>query len=321
MEFLLNLRTMKNMSNSIFIHESALKRKKDFDYEQVNVKKTPQWTYTDSTIKDFSKVLLRLESTNHCNFECTFCPHPTMERDKGFMDEDMVYKLIQEAGQLGFKMLDLRNFGEPIIDRRLAKFAKYAREVGFETIYIHTNGHLINAKMLDDWGKNGITDVLISLSPKGEFSQTRPGINVDKFFNNIEKLINDKPDCLNILKVDYIKTGMSSIEEETEFFEWLHRLGIPKRIDISLHNWAVGEDNSHYTCHRLWSSITVLWDGTVALCCLDYEGDYVLGDTKTQSISEIINSDLYREIRSNHLNGKFLSKCASCDMPKQKDVL
>lgn len=309
------------MTNSIFIHESAIKRRKDFSYENVDVTLTPNWSYQDNEIKDFSKVLLRLESTNHCNFECTFCPHPTMERAKGFLDEELTYKLIKEAGELGFKMLDLRNFGEPVIDKRLPKFAKYAREVGFETIYIHTNGHLISKKIVDDWGKSGITDVLISISPKKEFAETRPGINVDKYFSNIEKMVSDKPDCINILKVDYIKTGMSSKEEEEEFFAWLHKLGIPKRIDISLHNWAVGQDDSHYTCHRLWSSITVLVDGTVALCCLDYEGDYVLGDTKTQTIKEIINSDLYKEIRSNHLNGKFLSKCASCDMPKQKDVL
>jgi MoaA/NifB/PqqE/SkfB family radical SAM enzyme len=315
---------MTNTTNSVFIHESALFRRKDFTYEDVNAQYPPKWddqNFTaDGILKSFDKVLLRLESTNHCNFKCTFCPHPIMTREKGFMDENMVYRLLEEAGQMGFKMLDLRNFGEPIVDKRIADFAKHGKLNGFETIYIHTNGHLLTKEKLDKWGESGITNAIISLSPKGEFAQTRPGINVDKFFNNLEKLIKDDPLYLDILSVDYIKTGMSTKEQEKEFFDWMTSTGLKKRMSIELHNWAVGEDTSHYRCHRLWSSITVLWNGLVALCCLDYEGDYVLGDMNTQTLKELVNNDLYVQIRKNHANGKFLSKCASCDMPKQKDL-
>jgi uncharacterized radical SAM superfamily Fe-S cluster-containing enzyme len=49
--------------------------------------------------------------------------------------------------------LDLRNFGEPLMDRRLADFAKHARQSGFSKIYIHTNGHPLTQKRLDDWGR------------------------------------------------------------------------------------------------------------------------------------------------------------------------
>jgi MoaA/NifB/PqqE/SkfB family radical SAM enzyme len=312
------------MGNSVFIHESALTRRKDFTFEQVDAKYPPTWNHErdtpDGVLKSFDKVLLRLESTNHCNFACTFCPHPTMTREKGFMDEDMVYSMLTEAGQMGFKMLDLRNFGEPLMDRRLADFAKHARQSGFSKIYIHTNGHPLTKARLDAWGEAGITDVNLSLSPKGEFAQTRPGIPVDKFFANIEKLVADKPEHMNILSVDYIRTGMSTPEQEKEFVDWLINLGIPKRIDIELHNWAVGEDDSHYRCHRLWSSVTVLWNGLVSLCCLDYDGDYILGDMNNTSLKELINSEVYVNIRKNHAEGKFLAKCATCDMPKQKDL-
>lgn len=306
--------------NSVFIHESAIKRRTDFVYEEVNAKSAANWKYDSAQVTNFDQMLLRLESTNHCNFACTFCPHPTMERDKGFMDEQMIKTIIDDASELGFKMLDLRNFGEPLMDKRLPEFAAYARDKGFNKIYIHTNGWPLRADRLDAWGKAGITEVNLSLSPKAEFAETRPGIPVEKYFANIEKLVADKPEYLHILSIDYIKTGLSSPDQEQEFVEWLNNLGLPKRIDISLHNWAVGEDDSNYRCHRLWSSVTVLWDGSVALCCLDYEGDYKLGDLKQITLKELVNNSVYTEIRQNHLDGKFLSKCASCDMPKQKDV-
>jgi len=310
--------------SSVFIQESAIKRRTDFTFEQVDAKYPPRWNTKrnseDGILREFDDVLLRLESTNHCNFSCTFCPHPTMTREKGFMDEAMVHRMLEEAGELGFKMLDLRNFGEPIIDKRLGKFAHYAREQGFKKIYIHTNGHLLNEARLDDWGRNGITDVNLSLSPKREFSETRPNVNVDKFFKNLEELSKANTTYWNILSVDYIRTGLSTPEEEKEFVDWLKEFNIPKRIDISLHNWAVGEDTTHYRCHRLWSSVTVLWNGLVSLCCLDYEGDYILGNLNHASLKEVINNETYVEIRKNHAEGKFLAKCASCDMPKQKDL-
>ena len=309
---------------SVFIHQQALSRKKNYEYEKVEAQTPPNWDIErfnpNGIVSDFSSVLLRLESTNHCNFACTFCPHPTMTREKGFMDEEMVYKMLTEAGQMGFKMLDLRNFGEPLMDKRLPDFANYARQSGFTKIYIHTNGHPLTKARLDAWGEAGITDVNLSLSPKGEFAQTRPGIPVEKFFANIEKLVDDKPEHMNILSVDYIRTGMSTPEQEKEFVDWLITLGIPKRIEIELHNWAVGEKSINLLCHRLWSSVTVLWNGLVSLCCLDYEGDYILGDLNRENLKQIVNNKLYIEIRSKHASGFFLSKCASCDMVKQKDL-
>lgn len=310
--------------DKVFIHESAIKRRKDFEYERVDALTPPIWdSKRDSgtgEITDFTNVLLRLESTNHCNFACTFCPHPTMERPKGFMNETLISSLLSEAGSLGFKMLDLRNFGEPLMDRRLSNFAAAARDVGFSKIYIHTNGHPLRKKNLEEWGESGITDVNLSLSPKREFAATRPGVNVDKFFANIETLMSSSPDHAGILSADYIRSGFSTQSEEEEFFSWLEDVGIKIRTEIELHNWAVGEEKTHYKCHRLWSSVTVLWDGRVSLCCLDYEGDYILGDTNQSSLTTIINGETYKEIRRNHASGNFLSKCASCDMPRQKDL-
>lgn len=312
--------------SKVFIHETAVLRKRDFNFVQVKAKPPSTWEPSsipsDGILKDFSSTLLRLESTNHCNFACSFCPHPTMERKKGFMDELTIHKLLDEAGSLGFKMLDLRNFGEPIMDKRLASFAAYARSVGFTKIYIHTNGHLLTPQRLDQWGESGITEVNLSLSPKREFSETRPGINIEKYFKNLEELVLAKPTYLPILNIDYINTGLSTNEEIKDFESWLSQFGLVKRIDIKLHNWAVGEEQDNYYCHRLWSSVTVLWNGEVSLCCLDYEGDYklgLLGGDSKETLSSIINSSTYIEIRKNHLQGKFLEKCAGCDMPRSKD--
>lgn len=289
-------------------------------YVKVNLKNSDKQEFTEDSISDFSKVLLRIESTNNCNFKCSFCPHPKMKRTKGFMDDLLYYSVINQASDLGFKMLDLRNFGEPILDKRLGDFASHANKKGLDRIYIHTNGYGLTEKILNKWGEGGITDVNISLSPKREFGLSRPGVNVDRMFSGIEKVMNSNSPWKHILSVDYIKTNESTEEEQTEFINWLDKLKLPKRIDIDLHNWAEGGVVSSYSqCHRLWTSFTVLWDGKVSLCCLDYEGDVIIGDLKEQSLKHVINCEKYKEIRSNHIKGLFLEKCSNCDMVQRKD--
>jgi radical SAM protein with 4Fe4S-binding SPASM domain len=265
-------------------------------------------------------LLLRMESTNHCNFRCVFCPHPTMKRSKGFMAENLYYSVIDQAADLGFQKLDLRNFGEPILDKRLGRLARYAFDKGLNKIYIHTNGYGLNRKKLDQWGLAGITDANISLSPKREFANSRPGTNVERLFSGLEKLMESDSGWKHILSVDYIRTGLSTMEEEQEFFDWLKKFNLIKRIDIDLHNWAEGKTNLSRQCHRLWTSVTVLWDGRVALCCLDYEGEVQIGDLNKTSLKEVINNDFYRQIRKNHINGLFLEKCSKCDMAEVKDL-
>ena len=98
------------------------------------------------------------------------------------------------------------------------------------------------------------------------------------------------------------------------------KFNLIKRIDIELHNWAEGAANTFRQCHRLWTSVTVLWDGRVSLCCLDYEGEIEMGNVNNQTLQEIINGRLYQEVRQNHINGLFLDKCYRCDMPDIKDM-
>lgn len=289
-------------------------------FKKVNLIDKKEQEFNSDVMYDYKRMLLRMESTNHCNFKCSFCPHPKMKRSKGFMEEDLYYDVIDQASSLGFEKLDLRNFGEPILDKRLPKMAKYAYDKGLNKIYIHTNGYGLREKTLNAWGESGITDVNISLSPRKEFAKSRPGINVDRMFGGLEKLMTSNSKWKHILSVDYIRTGLSTEEEEQKFFEWLKQYNLVKRIEIELHNWAEGSSKTHRQCHRLWTSITVLWDGKVPLCCLDYEGEIELGDLKKDSLKDIINSIKYKEIRKNHAQGLFLEKCYNCDMTEVKDL-
>jgi len=244
-----------------------------------------------------------------------------MERAKGFMPETFAYGVLKEASEMGIKKLDLRFMGEPILDKRLPKIASKARQFGFNQIYIHTNGYGLTPKLLNKWKENGITEAIISISPTREFTLTRPNKSATRFFSYMEDLLKYSID-LDIVKFDYIRTGISTPKEEEEFFNLFKKYNALDKVNnISLHNWGNGTTNKHFLCHRLWSSITVLWDGRISLCCLDSDGEYILGDLNEESLKDIVNSDLYINIRKNHTEGKFLDKCAKCDFPAQKEAM
>jgi radical SAM protein with 4Fe4S-binding SPASM domain len=289
------------------------------EFKKIELLNSEEQEFNSPTITDFKRLLLRLETTNNCNFKCNFCPHPDMKRKKGYMDEAVYRSVIDQAASLGVEKLDLRNFGEPILDKRLGDLARYANSKGLNKIYIHTNGYGLSKKILNRWGEGGITDVNISLSPKREFGMSRPGVNVEKMFSCLERVMKSDSPWKHILSVDYLRTGISSKEEEEEFFQWLKKYNLVKRIDIDLHNWAEGTASKFKQCHRLWTSVTVLWDGQVSLCCLDYEGEINLGNVLETPLKDIINSEAYRKIRHNHTQGLFLNKCAKCDMVEIKD--
>jgi hypothetical protein len=56
-------------------------------------------------------------------------------------------------------------------------------------------------------------------------------------------------------------------------------------------------------------------DGTVNVCCFDYEGQMLVGDLRTQGLGEILDGAPLRRIRALHASGRAdeLPLCAVCD--------
>ena len=70
------------------------------------------------------------------------------------------------------------------------------------------------------------------------------------------------------------------------------------------------------TCRALDTHVAILHDGRVVACCLDHNGQITLGHINEQSLSEILESPLARNIRegfSQHeLRHPFCQKCSFC---------
>ena len=89
------------------------------------------------------------------------------------------------------------------------------------------------------------------------------------------------------------------------------------------HNWVNArnyrkiQDKKLKSCGRPFNGpLQVQVDGTVNMCCFDFDGRLTLGDLKYQSLKEIFSSPLYKKISHYHKTGKFNGSgliCGRCD--------
>jgi len=62
--------------------------------------------------------------------------------------------------------------------------------------------------------------------------------------------------------------------------------------------------------------LNVLWNGDVILCCHDWNRNTILGNTETNTIKEIWNTDKFNKIRLNILRKRYkdIVSCKGCSL-------
>ena len=75
-------------------------------------------------------------------------------------------------------------------------------------------------------------------------------------------------------------------------------------------------DPNRYPCKVLWSSLVVLHDGNVAMCCVDTNEDQHMGNISDQTMKEIWKGTKFAEIRNLHscCDRKSISACDGCNV-------
>ena len=269
--------------------------------------------YLSTKVVDFNNVCLRVETTNRCNFKCTFCSHWKMKRSKGDMSSELYNKVIREASSLKIDKLEIRSIGEPLLDMHLEKRIDIAYNYGFRQIFFTTNGFLLTKERYLSLCQTKLSGIVLSLSPKQEFELTR-GVPFESVMNN---LIEIKKVKMKVpITISIITSGDSSNKEFLRLGYDLMKLGY-SWLRAPMHNWAQGEPESHDApCARLWDSFTVNWDGTVPLCCLDFNGAEIMGDVSKHTVLDIINSPSYKAMRKRHILNDHPIICKSCNYLK-----
>lgn len=261
----------------------------------------------------FKKIYV--EITNVCNLNCRFC-HGT-KRKKEFISLDNFKKLLEELK--GYtKYLYFHVMGEPLLHPMINELIDVAHEEGF-LINLTSNGYFIK-KIMDN--KN-VRQVNVSLHGFA----LENGKSLNDYFNDLfettDKMVQNGTYISYRLwaKSPFRKEIISKLEEkyhvaitENNNVKLSHNIFLEfdnEFIWPDLNNDYFSEDGSCLGCR---SHIGVLVDGTVVPCCLDSEGLIRLGNIYKQKLDDIINSELFINIKNGFLNNKKIHElCKHCN--------
>jgi hypothetical protein len=251
---------------------------------------------------------VRIETTNACNAKCVICPHRQMHRPVCNMGDELYEKIIDECSEYNCGTVHLHNFGEPLLDKKLAERVRYAKQKGIARVAIFSNGSLLTTDKINELIDAGLDQIKVSFdgATSEEFEKIRFPLKFDTIIENIKELVRIRNFKKSPLK---IKAACCSTSDKNETIRSLENC-VDGFSFGKVHNWSdSGMDHATKStirkpCSRVWQTFTVLSNGKVALCCLDYEGQVILGDLNEASIFEIWKNESYKKIRSLHKNAR-----------------
>lgn len=238
-----------------------------------------------------------IEITNTCNLDCHFCPkHQRKRRQLSAEEFDLLTDKVR--GKVCFLYFHL--MGEPLLHPLLPQFITMAREKGFKTV-LTSNGTLLHRAM-------NLLDTLphkVQLSLHSHESNARGELS--SYMEEVMTFATQaaaKGTCV-VLRL-WNQGGMDKENEQVMDYiaEYVPRPWKERpdgfRLCDNLYlefdrkfEWPSANASSakrEVFCKALLKQIGVLSDGSLVPCCLDHNGDVILGNLFHQSLEEILSS-------------------------------
>lgn len=286
--------------------------------------------------------VLFIDPSSACNFQCSFCPTGDRSlikdtgRYQGVLDFNLYKKIIDELELFSedIKVLRLYKDGEPLLNKNLARMIAYAKQSG-RVPYIDTttNGTLIDPDRMGAILKAGLDKINISVDGMNvdqykEF--TKFDFHFDRFVENIKWLYENKGSCEIVIKISReLITEPQQQEFYDTFGDYCDRIFIENfapcwpAFDIEERTgFKISQDTGIYqqpitytdTCPYIFYGMSVNAGGEVSACFLDWGRNLIVGDTRSQTLKEIWNSDEFNKLRIQHLEGMRMehSICSQC---------
>jgi hypothetical protein len=274
--------------------------------------------------------VIMIENTNCCNAQCVMCPREKLTRKPGFMDFGLFKKIIKEVSSARRKpVTHLHGFGEPLLDALLSERIKFAKTCGIKHTYIVTNASLLFPETSRKIINAGLDKMKISFYGTDEesYDATMRRLNFKVAFQNIKDFLKIRKEMKRKnpqLILQYLPHETNNAK--TEEFRVLWCSLIDKNVGdclnlSSLHNYGGGRTYNRVgekivsICFYPWTAMSVLCDGRVVTCCMDYNGVQAMGDLNFQSVKEIWNGPVLSAIRGKfgNLDYSGFPACLCCD--------
>ena len=276
-------------------------------------------------------ISLNIESTNLCNLQCFFCPREESSKGIGSMDFEIFRKVIDECAEKGpLKLINLHKDGEPLAHPRIFDMVRYIAETGAaEDFGFTSNGILLDERREKKLLAAGLNKISFSIDATSEnaYERSKGRRKYETVRENVSRFLRNKPAHVKA-SVKFIRMQENAGEED-EFFALWQDSGA-ELIFSEYHDWSgsVRDSGLHdilpmsaNACENPFYSLAVNWDGTVSICCVDWDSQGLAGDVNEQSLQEIWQGEKLRRIRELHLEGRGceVGACDGCSYKSKEN--
>lgn len=268
-----------------------------------------------------------IEPTNHCNYKCSMCPnHLYKKSELGVMDFSLFKKIIDEISSHAI-YIQLYWMGEPLLNNEIYNMIKYIKSVSNAKVILSTNGSLLTphaVELLSECKLDTIIISLDSLDSQEIYAKIRCGGNLEKVISNTEFLLQYTKSINVILQMLCFKENHLEREKLLNRFKsfnyiprfsWLDTwAGTFPEIANMADKISPLQHKERMPCSDLWYKATIHWDGSLALCCHDWNWQFELGNINDKTLYSLWNSKILQELRYLHTQRDFeqISLCKNC---------
>lgn len=227
-----------------------------------------------------------IETTAICNRSCSYCPRCTHARPfapgQSLLADELFHKAVDELAYLGFRGYFAPHlFGEPLLDKRMPEFVRYAHaKLPKAIIQIYSNGDFLTPELYRELVAAGVKDFRIT-NHSGERQEAVEEIIAQRSVSGGDGV----KFKYGPLKKVYTRTGLIS-----------QGAALPKN-----------------ECRLLMPEFTIDYRGTVVLCCHDFLSKVQFGDIARERLLDIWLKPRFRKLRREVRKGIFeLDACKKC---------
>lgn len=253
----------------------------------------------------------QIEATNHCNMNCANCMRQTMQRDRGYLDPELITIMGERGDFENSYFVELQMYGEPLLNNKLEEIIillkKYNVKVGFST-----NGILI-PKRLDLISR--LDYITVSLDSFDDYEKYRDGNKIDTLLNSLDLIftLDSQPhvdlQCINF--GDGVEKSMKIIGEIAKERGWSKYL--IRSVDDCFLGFRGNRDiDCKDLCLNPWMSVSLHWNGDVVPCGFSYDDEIIYGNLYENSLKDVWASERVEKLRRQHLTGNLPDICQKC---------
>jgi len=271
-----------------------------------------------------------IDLTSFCNHRCVFCANWKL-KNRRTIEPNMVKRVLREAYKNGTRDIGVYATGESFLVKNLSEYVAEAKQIGYEYIFITTNGALATTERVAPVLNAGISSIKFSIcaGTRESYKEIHGRDDFDKVLANLRwiskyRKVSDLEYRIYVTmvytditkhEVDILKNLVMPYIDEWDPHPLTNQCGnMYENNQLGrIEEYNVRGRIKSKICFQPFKSFTVTPEGYISACVLDYQKDLIVADLNKTTMREAWTNGIYKDFRDRHIKGSLRSLiCYNC---------